>query len=155
VTLLDLTEAAEGAALPGDTNGPTLALLGDGSPSGLPAQLWGAGVSYVSDAVSRGGLVAALEATAAGLQVRDPPPVRRPAPLRADPAPADGATLTEREREILRLLGEGLGNRDMAEALGVSDHTVKFHLHSIFQKLGVRSRTEAVSVAVRRGLLML
>jgi DNA-binding NarL/FixJ family response regulator len=63
--------------------------------------------------------------------------------------------LTPREREILRLLAEGLPNREIASLLGLSDHTVKFHLRAVFTKLGAHSRTEAVSVAVRRGLLML
>ena len=74
-------------------------------------------------------------------------------PVRARPLPADDSSdaLTPRERDILRLLGDGLANHDIAATLGLSDHTVKFHLRSIFSKLGAHSRTEAVSVAVRRG----
>jgi DNA-binding NarL/FixJ family response regulator len=56
--------------------------------------------------------------------------------------------LTPRERDVLALLSDGYGNRVIAERLGVSEHTVKFHLASIFGKLGASTRTEAV----RRGL---
>ncbi len=61
--------------------------------------------------------------------------------------------LTAREREVLQLVSEGLPNKAIAARLGVSDHTVKFHLSSIFGKLGVSTRTEAVRAAVRAGLI--
>ncbi len=61
--------------------------------------------------------------------------------------------LTAREREVLELVSEGLPNKAIAARLGVSDHTVKFHLSSIFSKLGVSTRTEAVRAAVRAGLI--
>lgn len=64
-------------------------------------------------------------------------------------------TLTPREIEVLEMLGSGLGNKAIAKGLHISDHTVKFHVSSIFQKLGVSSRTEAVTVGVRLGLIML
>ncbi len=64
-------------------------------------------------------------------------------------------TLTPREIEVLEMLGSGLGNKAIAKRLHISDHTVKFHVSSIFQKLGVSSRTEAVTVGVRLGLIML
>jgi DNA-binding NarL/FixJ family response regulator len=63
--------------------------------------------------------------------------------------------LTPRERETLELLGHGLSNREIAERLGVSEHTAKFHVASICGKLGASSRTEAVSRGVRRGLITL
>jgi DNA-binding NarL/FixJ family response regulator len=53
------------------------------------------------------------------------------------------------------MLGSGLGNKAIAKRLNISDHTVKFHVSSIFQKLSVSKRTEAVAVAVRLGLIML
>lgn len=61
--------------------------------------------------------------------------------------------LTVREREVLRLASEGLGNKEIALRLNISDHTVKFHISSILSKLGVASRTEAVSQGIRRGLI--
>jgi DNA-binding NarL/FixJ family response regulator len=63
--------------------------------------------------------------------------------------------LTNREREILALLAEGLGNKQIAARLGISTNTVKTHLEVLFEKLGVSSRAEAVATGVRRGLLLL
>ena len=64
-------------------------------------------------------------------------------------------SLTNREREILALLADGLGNKQIAARLGVSPNTVKTHLELLFEKIGVRSRAEAVAVGVRRGMLLL
>ena len=61
--------------------------------------------------------------------------------------------LTAREREVLRLVSDGLGNKEIASRLNISDHTVKFHISSILGKLGVTSRTEAVSQGIRRGII--
>ncbi len=63
--------------------------------------------------------------------------------------------LTPREIEVLRMLAEGLGNREMALRLGISDHTVKFHVSSILDKLNASSRTEAVTLGIRMGLILL
>jgi DNA-binding NarL/FixJ family response regulator len=66
-----------------------------------------------------------------------------------------GAQMTRREREVLDLLGEGLSNRAIGERLGISDHTVKFHVASIYSKLNATTRAEAVRRAFRRGMLTL
>lgn len=63
--------------------------------------------------------------------------------------------LTARELQVLRLLAEGLSNRDIAERLGISEHTIKFHIASILGKLQASSRTEAVTRGVRSGLIEL
>jgi two-component system, NarL family, response regulator YdfI len=63
--------------------------------------------------------------------------------------------LTPRELEVLTMLAEGLGNRRIADRLGLSDHTVKFHIGSILDKLDARTRTEAVTTALRMGLIVL
>jgi DNA-binding NarL/FixJ family response regulator len=63
--------------------------------------------------------------------------------------------LTPRETEVLELLAEGLSNKGIAARLGISDQTVKFHVAAISGKLGAHNRTEAVRLAVRRGLLIL
>jgi two-component system, NarL family, response regulator YdfI len=63
--------------------------------------------------------------------------------------------LTAREIEVLRFMAEGLGNKEIASRLGISDHTVKFHISSILAKLGASSRTEAVTQAIRMGLVLL
>ena len=64
-------------------------------------------------------------------------------------------SLTHREQEVLELLAEGLPNKAIAGRLGISDQTVKFHVASIASKLGATNRTEAVRIALRRGLLTL
>jgi NarL family two-component system response regulator YdfI len=63
--------------------------------------------------------------------------------------------LSPREVEVLRWMAEGLGNKEIAARLGISDHTVKFHISSILAKLGVGSRTEAVTQGIRMGLVLL
>jgi two-component system, NarL family, response regulator YdfI len=64
-------------------------------------------------------------------------------------------TLTAREIEVLIQIGAGLGNKAIGQKLHISDHTVKFHISSVFQKLGVSTRTEAVTAGIRIGLIML
>ena len=66
-----------------------------------------------------------------------------------------GQTLTRRELSVLRLVAHGLGNKEIASELGISAHTVKYHLASLLAKLGVHSRTEAVTIGLRRGLVPL
>lgn len=61
--------------------------------------------------------------------------------------------LTEREFEVLKLLGQGKSNREIAETLVISERTAKFHVSSILSKLGANNRTEAVSIAVQQGLI--
>ncbi len=63
--------------------------------------------------------------------------------------------LTPREREVLQLAAEGLANKQIALSLGISEHTVKFHLSSLYTKLGVTSRTEAIRAGARRGWVVL
>ena len=70
-------------------------------------------------------------------------------------AVAPGGALTARELEVLRLVARGLGNKEIAADLGITTHTVKYHLAAVLEKLGVRSRTEAVSLGVRTGLVPL
>src|SRR5207245_11423764 len=61
--------------------------------------------------------------------------------------------ITSRETEVLRMLAQGLVNKEIAARLGISEHTVKFHISSILDKLGASTRTEAVTLGVRRGLI--
>jgi DNA-binding CsgD family transcriptional regulator len=63
--------------------------------------------------------------------------------------------LSPREAEILALIGDGLSNKEMARRLGISGHTVKFHIESLFRKLAVGSRAEAVRKGLRQGLIEL
>jgi DNA-binding CsgD family transcriptional regulator len=71
-------------------------------------------------------------------------------PAQSEPLIED---LTAREREVLALVADGLPNRDIASALAISEHTVKFHLASIFGKLGASTRTEAVHRGIRLGVI--
>ena len=61
--------------------------------------------------------------------------------------------ITSRETDVLRMVAEGLVNKDIATRLGISEHTVKFHISSILDKLGASTRTEAVALGIRRGLI--
>jgi DNA-binding NarL/FixJ family response regulator len=76
-------------------------------------------------------------------------------PPRDDAGDVAVEPLTQRESEVLDLLAEGLPNKAIAARLGISDQTVKFHVASIAAKLGASNRTEAVRLAVRRGLITL
>jgi DNA-binding NarL/FixJ family response regulator len=79
-----------------------------------------------------------------------------PAPVAARLAEFTPRTdLTQRETEVVRLVARGLSNREIAEVIGRSDETVKLHLKNIFSKLGVADRTEAVTLAISRGILHL
>jgi len=64
-------------------------------------------------------------------------------------------SLTPRELQVLALVADGLANKAIAASLGISDETVKFHLGSVFGKLGASNRTDAVRQALRRGLIPL
>lgn len=90
----------------------------------------------------------------ADLVLTSPEEWQRRAPRRT-PTPDEDAleALTPREREVLRLVAEGLHNREIGERLGVTEHTVKFHLAAVFGKLGVSTRAEAVQKGVRLGYI--
>ncbi len=104
-------------------------------------------------------IIAAIEAAAAGLTVLDGPDVEailgagNPPFIRAAGTPIE--SLTPRETEVLKLVTAGLGNKEIASRLEISEHTVKFHVASIMGKLGASSRTEAVTLGVRHGLIMI
>ncbi len=101
---------------------------------------------------------AALEAAAAGLAVIAPEVLDKLLPvadvLESDDVPA-GEPLTSREGEVLAMLAEGAGNKEIASRLHISEHTVKFHVSSILTKLGAATRTEAVSRGYREGLIVI
>ncbi len=113
-----------------------------------PAAMPPGAIAFIEATPSARRLAAAIRAVAQGLLV---------APAAQDPRPWDDAppeTLTARELEILELLAEGCPNKEIARRLAISANTVKFHVSLIFAKLGVATRTEAVTSAIRRGLLM-
>ena len=107
----------------------------------------------------KGDLIGAIRAAAAGLIVLDRslaslliPGVTTPT-IRNSEIPEE--SLTPREREVLQLMAQGLPNKIIAFRLGISLHTVKFHVASILAKLGAASRTEAVTLGARRGHVLL
>jgi len=98
-------------------------------------------------------ILAAIEAAAAGLVVLQPGDLDG---LLVNPQPARlREPLTPREVEVLGMLAEGQSNKSIAHRLGISEHTVKFHVTSIMGKLNAGSRTEAVTQGIRQGLIML
>ena len=102
-------------------------------------------------------LAAAVQAAAAGLNILEPEVLHallRSSPESIELEPGE-EELTRRETEVLHMMTEGLSNREIASTLGISEHTVKFHITSIFGKLGTSSRTEAVTEGIRRGLVLL
>jgi DNA-binding NarL/FixJ family response regulator len=102
-------------------------------------------------------IVAAVEAAAAGLfavHTEFADLFSSPRPTTA-PRERSGQVLTPREIEVLRMMAEGLGNKTIAWKLGISEHTVKFHITSIFGKLNAGTRTEAVTAGIRQGLVLL
>jgi DNA-binding NarL/FixJ family response regulator len=101
-------------------------------------------------------LAATIAATAAGLVVLHPDALRSPPSSPALSAGAGGSTaLTPRELEILEMMAEGMSNRTIAARLAISRYTVKFHVASVLAKLGAASRTEAVTLGIRQGLIAL
>jgi two-component system nitrate/nitrite response regulator NarL len=150
--LWDIGPGPSAARSPALERTPTLALVRD-EESALDLLRAGA-LGVLLRSVDSERLLAALRAVSAGLGVFDPALLRSLLSSRAAP-PDDGVVLTPREAEVLSLLAEGLSNKLIADRLKISDHTAKFHVNSILNKLGAETRTEAVVLAARRGLLML
>ena len=101
---------------------------------------------------------AALAAVRSGLTVMDSALAEGlvpPTPPKPQPNGKGRGELTEREKQVVQLLSEGLSNKLIADRLGISDHTAKFHVNGVMMKLGSSTRTEAVVEAVRRGLIRL
>ena len=135
---------------------PVVAVVGD--PAHVaPAIAAGARGVVLRDQVGPG-IDAALAAVRSGLTVIDTQlaeslvPTKQVAPGHA---PKGRGELTERERQVVQLLSEGLSNKLIADRLGISDHTAKFHVNGVMMKLGASTRTEAVVEAMRRGLIRL
>ena len=143
--------------------GPAIVVLADDPQGAWTAEALRSGVRAVLPReATPAEITAALEAAAAGLVALHPDAMD--SLLRAQPhrASSEGAmparpgqALTPREIEVLGMLAEGLGNKEIAWRLHISEHTVKFHVASILSKLDASSRTEAVTVGFRQGLIML
>ncbi len=108
---------------------------------------------FLSKTRSLDEVTAAVRAAAAGESVISPEMLARLLPRFGRGKPHTADELTEREREVLALVAEGLSNAAIAERLVVSVHTVRNHIASLSAKLGAHSKLEALSIALRRGLL--
>ncbi|MGI8550858.1 MAG: LuxR C-terminal-related transcriptional regulator [Dehalococcoidia bacterium] len=137
-----------------------LVLLGPASGEHHLVQVLGERAwAYLLKEAGSGELAGAIIAVAQGLVVLQPPLAARllnprPQPIRSEHGTAV-ESLTAREQEVLQLVAQGLPNKTIAAQLGISEHTVKFHITSILSKLGASSRTEAVRLGARRGLIVL
>ena len=143
-------------ALAGPFDAPTVVLTGDAPyaesygnavRAHLPADATASEVLAAVAAVGQG-LVVLTQAQAERLLPARPPRQGLPRDL-----PRLVEALTPREVEVLRLMGDGLVNKEIADRLGISEHTAKFHVASILGKLQASSRTDAVAQGMRRGLI--
>jgi DNA-binding CsgD family transcriptional regulator len=150
-------DADPGDDLPADLDTLPAVFLGE-PPTGGPAAR-GAGAAWLRRDATAEEIASAIVAVSRGLFVFDPSllpsRVAEAVPAFVPEATAAAEALTEREREVLELMARGLPNKTIAHDLGISEHTVKFHVSTILGKLGAAGRTEAVTLAVRRGLLAL
>ena len=137
----------------------SVVILGDGITPAASTDALRAGIrAALPGDISPEQLVSALKTVANGLLVLHPLHANEGLPAgSAPPRTLDelAESLTRRELEVLQMLAAGLSNKEIAVRLNISDHTVKFHVASILGKLGAASRTEAVSLGIRRGLVLL
>lgn len=154
----ELTPELLRSALSGVDSPPALLLLTDDPQAArqltaLPLRAWGA----LPEDAGEEELLAAVHAVHEGLLAAAPAlmqPLLGPATLLdADEDLAE--ELTGRESEVLQLLAQGMANKQIALRLNISEHTIKFHVSSIYAKLGVTNRTEAVRRGARLGLIVL
>lgn len=157
-----LLAAAGFDALIGSGLEAPVVLLASGEPAPpLTHEAFHAGVRAVlGPDASAQEIVVSMEAVGAGLAVMDPRELEPLLAASAAPPTAtanhdEGRALTAREREVLRMMADGDANKEIAWKLSISDHTVKFHVASILAKLGAATRTEAVTIGLRKGLVPL
>jgi NarL family two-component system response regulator YdfI len=154
-SLEDLFESLQETGVARET--PVLLLLPDTSPDAVSHVLRLGVRGVLPPSPEPRQLAAALEAVVRELVVLNSEVASPLHPAASRAAPADELTepLTPREKEVLRLLASGLGNKEIAAKLKISEHTAKFHVASILGKLGAASRAEAVSIGMRNGLILL
>lgn len=146
-------DADSAAAL--DADGAAIVMLTDDADAVRQSDLWPSRVrALLPRNAGPAELVAAIQAVAAGFVVVRPEEAERTIPPpRA--APAGAERLTPRESEVLEMIAEGESNKRIAFRLGISEHTVKFHVASVLSKLNANSRAEALAIGIRRGLIYL
>jgi len=135
--------------------GPPLLMMFEEPGGNLPARAVQAGVRGVlpSEAGAEQ-IMSALDAVSKGLVVLHPAGIGAARAARSEEAELV-EPLTPREREVLQMLAIGLGNKEIAARMKISEHTAKFHVAQILGKLSASSRTEAVTVGMRLGLVLL
>ena len=137
---------------------PAIVLIDGPDVAWIVRALRGGVKAIVPREASAGDILLAIKAAHGGLVTLAPDVVDELARYvhaeESESALVEHEALTPREIEILRMLGSGLTNKEMARLLGISDHTVKFHISSILAKLGVSTRTEAVMQGIRRGFVV-
>lgn len=132
-------------------------VLSDDPRESVAREVLQAGVrGYLLRDVSPEEIVDTVRAVHDGLTVLHPATARAILGRSLLQGPAEGVEpLTDRELEVLQLVAQGLPSKTIASRLRISEHTVKFHVGSVLGKLGAASRTEAVTLALRRGLIAL
>lgn len=164
---LELTAGGSAfGALPGESNLPLVVLVDDLQGAWLSEAGTGNLRGVLPTGATTAEIIAAVIAAASGLVVLHPDAlgstgfgglealVPSLSTVRSLPTLVP-QTLTPREITVLQMLAEGLGNKTIARRLSISEHTVKFHVSSIFTKLNASSRTEAVTLGARQGLILL
>jgi DNA-binding NarL/FixJ family response regulator len=151
-----VVDLEDGASLDEWPSGPAVLLVSSAGELAAAPLTGDTPRAYLLKDATADEIAAAVSAVARGLVVFD----RALATLvgghpHEQPPLLEGSLLSDREIEVLGLVAVGLPNKGIARELGISEHTVKFHVGTILGKLGAASRTEAVTLAVRGGLLPL
>lgn len=149
VLLIDASATSAASSRAREDLAPALVVLSDDAETVSLVRSMSGGGALLPTAATAEQIIAAVSAAAVGL-----------ISFHADhPSPgaqvAEAGPLTPREHEVLQMLAAGLGNKAIASRLGISDHTAKFHVAQILAKLDAATRAEAVSIAMRRGLVPL
>ena len=146
----------EDLAPPSDGIMPAVVLLSGEAPPAWTRDALRLGVRAVlpRDA-SADEVLAAVEAAASGLAVVDPHDLEALLGGAVGRGAVATSTLTPRELEVLRMMAEGAANKVIAWKLGISEHTVKFHVASILNKLNAGTRAEAVAIGMRKGMILI
>jgi NarL family two-component system response regulator YdfI len=150
----DLLDSLEDMRLPRETS---IVLLVERSSANFAQRAIRAGVKGIfASEIDTESLISGLKAVANRLLVLSPEESSAIATSAGTVSEAPEAIepLTSREKEVLQRMADGLANKEIAQRLSISEHTVKFHVASIRAKLGASSRTEAVSIGIRNGLIL-
>jgi len=163
IVLLDLDSPSDESLLAAIQSGGALVnsslMILTEDPESLAVDVLGSGLRAILPRYATPEeIIAAIQAAATGLVALHPDifdsMLSRIRPGQQSELDPSGQILTPREIEVLRMIADGLGNKEIASKLSISDHTVKFHISSIFAKLSASNRAEAVTLGIRHGLIM-